>query len=194
MDIIDAITSVKAVDLLMFFIFFALFVLGFMQGVIRRLLGIASILISLLAAAQLRTPFGAFLTEHWTQYSPAYDHMIAFGSIFLAGTIASTIALQLFFKPMPMFAKYPLFDEVLGGVLGLLQGALILAAFYLITDPFFTTAAQGAQANEFPFIRQIHDAFEGSVTADFVRERLVPSVLFFFGALFPADVIAVFRS
>ena len=194
MDIIDAITSVKAVDLLIFFIFFALFVLGFMQGVIRRLLGIASILISLIAAAQLRTPFGAFLTEHWTQYSPAYDHMIAFGSIFLAGTIASTIALQLFFKPMPMFAKYPLFDEVLGGVLGLLQGALILVAFYLITDPFFMTAAQGAQTNEFPFIRQIHDALEGSVTADFVRERLVPSVLFFFGALFPADVIAVFRS
>jgi uncharacterized membrane protein required for colicin V production len=192
-DIIGFITSVKAVDLLVFFAFFGLFILGYVQGIIRRLLGIASILISLLVAAQLRTPVGAFLSNNWTQYSSEYDHMIAFGSIFLAGTIASTIALQLFFKPLPLFAKYPVVDEVLGGLLGLLQGALILAAFYLITDPFFTTAGQHAQTNEFPFIRQIHDVLQGSVTADIVRQDLVPSVLFFFGAIFPADVTAVFR-
>lgn len=193
MDIIGAITSIKAVDLLVFFAFFALFILGYMQGVIRRLLGIGSIIVSLLVAAQLRLPVGAFLSEHWTQYSPAYDHMIAFAAIFLAGITASTIALQLFFKPIPLFARYPVVDEILGGLLGLLQGALILAAFYLITDPFFTITGQGQQANEFPFIRQIHDILEGSVTADVVRHQLVPAVLFFFGGLFPPDVIRVFR-
>ena len=193
MDIIATITSIKAIDLLVFFAFFALFILGYMQGIIRRLLGIASIIISLLVAAQLRTPVGAFLTDNWTQYSSDYDHMIAFGSIFLAGTIASTIALQLFFKPVPLFAKYPVVDEIIGGLLGLLQGALLLAAFYLITDPFFTIAGQHPQANEFPFVRQIHDLLEGSVTADIVRNQLVPAVLVFFGGVFPSDVTAVFR-
>lgn len=193
MDIIGAISSVKAVDLLVFFAFFALFILGYMQGIIRRLLGIGSIVISLLVAAQLRTPVGAFLSQNWTQYTPDYDHMIAFGSIFLAGTIGSTIALQLFFKPIPLFAKYPVVDEILGGLLGLLQGALILAAFYLITDPFFTMSGQAARANEFPFIRGIHDALEGSITADIVRNQIVPSVLFFVGGIFPSDVTAAFR-
>lgn len=193
MNIIDAITSVKAIDLLVFFAFFALFILGYMQGIIRRLLGIASIVISLLVAAQLRTPVGAFLSENWTQYTPDYDHMIAFGSIFLAGTIASTIALQLFFKPIPLFAKYPVLDEILGGLLGLLQGALLLIAFYLITDPFFTVSGQAAHANEFPFVRQIHDVLEGSVTADVVRHQLVPAFLFLLGGLFPSDVTAAFQ-
>jgi len=192
-DIIAVITGVKAVDLLVFFAFFALFILGYMQGIIRRLLGIGSIVISLLIAAQLRTPLGDFLSQNWTQYTPAYDHMIAFGSIFLAGTIGSTIALQLFFKPIPLFAKYPVVDEILGGLLGLLQGALILAAFYLITDPFFTIIGQGARANEFPFIRQIHDVLEGSGTASIVRNQIVPAVLFFFGGLFPPDVTAAFH-
>lgn len=192
MDIIASITSVKGVDLLAFFVLFALFVFGYMQGVIRRLLGIASLLLSLLVAAQIRTPLGDFLTTNWTQYSPQYNHMLAFGSVFLAGAVASTIALQLFFKPTPLFARYPVLDEVLGGFLGLVQGALIFAAFYLITDPFFSVSGQVAQANEFPFVRQIYEAFHGSVTADIVRNNIVPFVLLFFGGIFPSDVTSVF--
>ncbi|MBI2763435.1 MAG: CvpA family protein [Chloroflexi bacterium] len=192
MDIIGAITSIKGVDLLVFFVLFALFVLGYMQGVIRRLLGIGSILLALLIAAQIRTPLGDFLTANWTQYSPQYDHMIAFGSVFVAGVVGSTIALQLFFKPMPLFANYPVLDEILGGMLGLVQGALILAAFFLITDPFFVVVGAGAQNNEFPFIRQIYEALQGTVTADVVRNQVIPFFLLFFGALFPSDVTSLF--
>jgi uncharacterized membrane protein required for colicin V production len=192
-DIVGAITSIKAVDILVFFAFFALFILGFMQGIIRRLLGIASMLISLLVGAQLWGPLGSFLASHWTQYSPEYNHMIAFGTIFVVGTLGSTVVLQLFYKPVPLFAKYPSVDEVLGGLLGLVQGALILAAFYLITDPFFTVSGASGQANEFPFIRQIHVALDNTVTADIVRHQFVPAVLFVFGALFPHEVVAVFR-
>ena len=193
MDIINAILSIKAVDLLVFFAFFAMFILGFMQGIIRRLLGIASILLSLLIASQLRDPFGGFLSENWTQYTPEYDHMLAFGSVFLAGTIGSAIALQLFYKPIPLFAKYPMVDEIVGGLLGILEGALLLAAFYLITDPFFVLADAGAHANEFPFVRGIHDALQGSATADIARNQLAPAVLVALGALFSADVKSAFH-
>lgn len=191
-DIIGAITSVKGVDLLVFFLLFALFVLGYMQGVIRRLLGIGAILLSLLIAAQIRTPLGDFLTTNWTQYTSQYDHMVAFGSVFVAGVVGSTIALQLFFKSMPLFAHYPALDEILGGLLGLVQGALILVAFFLITDPFFTVVTAGAQHNEFPFIRQIYEGLQGTVTADIVRNQVVPFFLMFFGGLFPADVTSLF--
>lgn len=194
MDIIESITSIQAVDLVIFFNLFALFILGFMQGIIRRLLGIASILVSLLVAAQVRGPLGAFLAENWTQYPAEYNHMLAFGSVFVAGSLAATIAIQLFFRPAPLFAKYPVIDEVLGGVLGLLQGALILAAFFLITDPFFLTVGQEAGATEFPFVREIHQALDGSVTAEIIRGRVVPSILLVLGGVFPASVRDVFPS
>ncbi len=192
MDIIGSITSIKGVDLLIFFIFFGLFVLGFMQGVLRRLLGIASLLLSLLIAAQLRAPFGDFLATNWTQYSSPYNHMLAFGSVFVAFSVASTVALQFFYKSTPLFARYPALDEILGGVLGLVQGALILVAFYLITDPFFSIYGQVPQPNEFPFVRQIFDALQGSVTADVTRHNLVPFLLMFFGGIIPSDVTSVF--
>lgn len=192
MDIIDAITSIQPIDLLVFFGLFGMFILGFMQGVIRRLLGTASILVSLLLAAQIRAPLGDFLAQNWTQYPSEYNHMIAFGTVFLAGSIASTIAIQLFYRPLPLFHQYPVIDEILGGVIGVLQGALILAAFFLITDPFFLTVGKEAAGTEFPFIREIHAAFDDSVTAAILRDRIVPFLLFLFGALFPAEVKDVF--
>jgi uncharacterized membrane protein required for colicin V production len=191
-DIVETITSVEAIDLLVFFALFGMFILGFMQGIIRRLLGIASILISLLLAAQIRGPLGDFLAQNWTQYPPDYNRMIAFGTVFLAGSIASTIAIQLFYRPIPLFAQYPLIDEIVGGVLGVIQAGLILGAFFLITDPFFLTSGQEAGTNEFPFVREIHQAFDGSLTASIVRDRIAPFILALFGGVFPKVVNDVF--
>jgi len=194
MDIIEAITSVEPIDLLVFFALFGMFILGFMQGIIRRLLGTASILISLLVAAQIRGPLGDFLARNWTQYPTEYNQMIAFGTVFLAGSIAATIAIQLFYRPLPLFAQYPVIDEVLGGVIGVLQAGLILGAFFLITDPFFLTVGGNASGPEFPFVREVHAAFDGSLTATIIRDRIVPSILLVFGAVFPPAVKDVFAT
>jgi len=191
-DIIGAITAVQPIDLLVFFGLFGMFILGFMQGIIRRLLGIASVLLSLLIAAQVREPLGSFLAQNWTQYPAEYNFMIAFGTVFLAGSIGSTIAIQLFFRPVPLLARYPVIDEILGGVLGLVQAGLILGAFFIITDPFFLTVGQNAGATEFPFVREIHTAFNDSITAAITRDRIVPFIFLLLGAGFPAAVKDVF--
>jgi uncharacterized membrane protein required for colicin V production len=194
MDIIATITSIEPIDLLVFFALFGFFILGFMQGVIRRLLGIASILISLLLAGQLREPLGDFLARNWTQYPAEYNHMIAFGTVFLAGSIAATIAIQLFYRPVPLFTQYPVIDEILGGVLGVIQAGLILTAFFLITDPFFLTVGHEAHGTEFPFVREIHNAFDDSLTAVIVRDRLAPALLAVFGLAFADEVKDVFKN
>ena len=194
MDIIQTITSVKGVDLLVFFALFAMFILGFMQGIIRRLLGIASILVSLLLAAQIRGPLGDFLARNWTQYPAEYNYMIAFGTIFLAGSIGATVAIQLFYRPVPLFHQYPVIDEILGGLLGVLQGLLILACFFIITDPFYQGIGQDYGGQQFPFIKDIHETFDGSLTAAFVRDRIVPALMFLFGWVFPTDVKEAFTT
>jgi uncharacterized membrane protein required for colicin V production len=193
-DIIEAITSIEPIDILVFFALFGFFILGFMQGVIRRFLGIASILLSLLVAAQIRAPLGEFLAQNWTQYPPEYNHMIAFGTVFLAGSIAATIAIQLFYRPVPLFHQYPVIDEILGGVLGVIQAGLILTAFFIITDPFFLTVGQEAHGTEFPFVREIHTAFNDSLTATIVRDRLAPALQLVLGWVFTPAVKDVFAS
>ncbi|MEO7664693.1 MAG: CvpA family protein [Candidatus Limnocylindrales bacterium] len=194
MDIVALISTIQPIDFVVFFALFGMFILGFMQGTVRRLLGLAAVLLSLLLAAQIRAPLGDFLARNWTQYPREYNQMIAFGAVFVAFSIAATIVIQLFYKKVPLFSKYTVVDEILGGLLGIVQGGLILAAFFIITDPFFLTVGQKAVSVEFPFVRDIHNTFDGSVTSVIVRDRIVPVLLLVLGAAFPSDVRDVFEA
>ena len=59
MNIAELLSSINVVDILIVIGLFALFVLGYIQGTIRRLVGIGSILFSFLLAAQLSVPLGS---------------------------------------------------------------------------------------------------------------------------------------
>ena len=63
--------------------------------------------------------------------------MVAFGTVFVAAAIAFALVIQGFYKPQPLFQKARFADEILGGVLGLLQAAIILGAVLIILDSFF---------------------------------------------------------
>ena len=88
MDLGNFLGGISTVDLLIFVYFIAFFVLGFAQGTIRRLIGIASIMFSFLFAANIAQPLGEYLGNNWTQFSKEYSVMIAFATVFLASSIA----------------------------------------------------------------------------------------------------------
>ena len=94
---------------------------GFAQGTVRRLLGIASILFSFLLAASLADRSAEFLGANWRQFTPEYSYMVGFGTIFVAAAVAFALVIQGYYKPQPLFQKARFADEILGGVLGLVQ-------------------------------------------------------------------------
>jgi uncharacterized membrane protein required for colicin V production len=185
-------TSINVFDLLVIFFLMAMFILGFIQGTIRRLLGLGSIIFSFLLAAQLRGPFGSFLAENWTHLPASYDFMVAFALVFIVATIVFTIIIQAFYKGMPLFADNTIIDEVLGGLLGIIQGVVILAAMIMILDSHFARGF-GPAAGEFGWFRLLFDAYDGSGTAVLFRDILIPAFLTIAGAMVPEDVRAVFQ-
>ena len=124
-------------DIIVALFLFGMFVLGFVQGTIRRLLGIASMLFSFLIAANLRDPLGNLLAANWRQFVPEYSVMVGFGTIFVAATIAFTLIIQGFYHHQPLFDKYDFVDELIGGVLGVLQGLLLIGVIIVILDSYF---------------------------------------------------------
>ena len=191
MDIAETIRSLNVFDLLVFLFLFAMFILGFMQGTIRRLLGIGSILFSFLLATQIREPLGQFLASNWP-YNADYSYMIGYAAVFVAASLAFTIVLQAFYKSQQLFPDHPSLDEVLGGILGVVQGLVVLIAVIMILDPFFQLPGIPISANEFPLIRDFHQALDGSATATVIRQAVIPSILAVAGAFFPDAVKAVF--
>lgn len=192
MDIVGFITSQNLFDILFVLLLFAAFVLGFIQGTIRRLLGIASILFSFLVAANLRDPLGHFLATNWTQFPSAYSYMLGFLLVFAAASVAFSLVIQGFYKRTPLLANSTAVDELLGGVLGVIQAVLIVGCLIVILDSFFRLPGIAKDPNELPMLRDFYNAYTTSATADLFRGTLVPAFIAVFGWLLPSDIRGVY--
>jgi uncharacterized membrane protein required for colicin V production len=177
-------------DLVILLALLGMFVLGYAQGVIRRLLGIAAIIFAIVLGAQLRAPLGAYLAEEWSGIDDEYSFMVAFGAIFVATALTLSIGIQIMYRPAPLFQRYPVLDEILGGILGVIQGFIILIALLLILDPYYNQplVRETVGFGEFTLLRTLHGYLDDSLTADILRHNVIPVILSVFGFLFAQDV------
>ena len=192
MDLGDFLGGIKTIDLLLALFFMAFFVLGFAQGTIRRLIGIGAILFSFLFAANVAEPIGTFLGNNWTQFAKQYSYMIGFGTIFVAASLAFALVVQGFYKPQPLFEKARFADELLGGLLGLLQAGIILGAVVIILDSFFRIPGIPEDAQEIEILRDLWENLDASAIVDVFRTTLIPAFFAILGLFIPSSLKTFF--
>lgn len=188
MDIAEFLRSIDLFDLLAILFVFAMFILGVIQGTIRRLLGLAAITFSFLLASQLRDPLGAFLAANWTHLPAEYSYMIGYGVLFVAASVAFSLVIQGFYRPQPLFARATFVDELLGGALGIVQGLVLLGAMIVILDSFYRIPGIAPNPNELGFLRDLFRAYDTSATASLFRTTLVPAFFALLGGFVPDAV------
>ena len=188
MDFGEFIRSLTTFDLVYFLFLFGFFVLGFAQGTIRRLLGLAAVGFSFLFAANLRDPLGSFLAANWTQFPREYAYMIGFLTIFLAAWIAFTVAIQTFYTTQPLFEKYRFVDEVIGGILGVIEAGLLLVIAIVILDSFFRVPGIPESGNELRFLRDFWNWMDVAQVTSFFRDNILPVFFAIFGIFIPDDI------
>jgi hypothetical protein len=191
-DFGEFLASISTVDLLLFLCFGGFFVLGFAQGTIRRLIGLASVTFSFFLAANLSGPLGAFLGSNWRQFSPEYSFMVGFLTIFVAAALAFALVAQGWYKPQPLFEKARFVDEVLGGLLGIVQFGIILGSIIVILGTFFLIPGIAPDNDELPFLRAVWEALQESVIAGYFQDVLIPAFFAIFGFLVPDTITALF--
>lgn len=181
-------------DVVMFLALFAMFIIGYAQGITRRLLGIGAILFSLGLAAQFRNSLGAYLAQQWTNLSPDYSYMVGFGAVFVAAAVTLSFGIQISYRPAPLLYRYPVLDEILGGVLGVIEGLIILMAVLIIMDPYFLGVGKqaGGIDGEFGLLRNLHDFIDDSLFASVLRDNVIPGAFVVFGWVFPDEVVKHF--
>lgn len=188
MDFGEFIANLTTFDLLVFLFFFGFFVLGFAQGTIRRVLGLASVIFSFLFAANVRQPLGSFLASNWTQFPDEYAYMLGFLIVFIAGTIGFTVTIQGFYKTQPLFEKARFADELLGALLGLLQAVLFFSIAIVILDSFFLVPGVPQSPNELHFIRDFWNAMNDAEVTVFFRQEVLPIFFAILGIFIPAEI------
>ncbi|HEY6568651.1 MAG TPA: CvpA family protein, partial [Candidatus Limnocylindrales bacterium] len=163
MNISDTLRQINMFDIVLIIYLFGFFILGFIQGTIRRLIGIATITFSFFLALQLNDIWlGNFLATNWTQYPKEYSIMIGYLVIFVAASVAFALVVQGTYTRLPLFAKYPVLDEILGGVLGIVQGFLLLLFVTFILDQYFLYTSIPPDDSEFEILRTFWTAVDGS--------------------------------
>jgi membrane protein required for colicin V production len=188
----EFLSSINRFDLLVLLFAFGMFVLGFIQGTIRRVLGLASMLFSFLFAANLREPLGNYLAANWNEYPDEYAVMLGFGIVFIAATIAFTVVIQGFYHKQALFQKASFADEVIGGLLGIVQAFFLVGCIIVILDSFFRIPTIPKTENEFAWIRNFFDLMNTSAFADLFRTRLIPGFITVFGLLIPQSIQAFY--
>jgi uncharacterized membrane protein required for colicin V production len=191
-DLSAFIEGVTLVDFLIFTGLFGMFVLGYIQGTIRRLLGIGAVVFAFLFAANAKVPLGEFLAGYWTQYPAGYPEMLAFVVLFAASVIALSVVIQGTYQPAPLLPRWSLVDEVLGGLLGVLQGLLLLAFVIVILDSWFRVGS--ASSAEIEVLRSIWTWLDPAAIVGFVRETVIPIVLTVFGLVLPESLRTLYPS
>ena len=188
MDVGTFLGGIQTVDLLLVLYFMAFFVLGFAQGTIRRLIGIASILFSFFLAANLYEPLGNFLSGNWTQFSKEYSFMIGFLVVFVGAAIVFALIAQGWYKPTPLFEKARFVDEVIGGLLGMLEAVLLFIIVIIILDSFFVIPGIPESGNELHFLRDFWVWMDAAQVTAFFRESILPIFFTLFGLFVPDNI------
>jgi len=191
-DVVEFIEGLNLFDLLVVFFVAGFFVVGYIQGTLRRLLGLAITLVSLLLALNLREPLGAWLAQYWTQLPKAYVYMLAFGVSFLVIYIAGSVTVQTFYKRTPLFAKATVLDELIGGILGALQALLMVGTLILILDSYYSLPGIPADPDEIGILRDIYNFYDTSQVAGLYRESLIPLFFALFGWIVPPDLAEMY--
>ena len=192
MNISEFLGTLNIVDVLIFLGLFGCFILGYAQGTIRRLVGIATMTFSFFLAAQLQVPVGSFLASHWTQFPPEYAAMLGFLILFVAGVVAFALVVQGTYTKMHIFSKHPIVDEVLGGILGVVEGLLFLMFLTIILDQFFLSPRFAPDTDELPLLGNLWTAINGSAFGNLLHQTAIPNFLFLVQFLIPQGILRLY--
>ncbi len=193
MDVVGFVQGLNLFDLLLFVFVLAFFIVGYIQGTLRRLLGLAIVLVSLLFATNLRDPVGAWLARYWTQFPPEYSYMLAFGASFLVLFGAGSLTVQTFYHHTQLFAHSTFLDELIGGILGAIQALLLVGILVMVLDSYFKASAFPVNANELGFLRSLFDSYDTSQTAPIFRNALIPGFMTLFAWIVPGSLRSLFH-
>jgi uncharacterized membrane protein required for colicin V production len=174
----------------------ALFIAGYVvggwrTGLLRRLAGLAFIVIGLVSGAYLRVPVGALVAGFWTDLPPEYSEMVGYAVTF--GVIVT--ALNLVSGPILARATVggvsQVTDRTLGAALGGVEGVLIISAAIVILDTYFGTAGPLAGIPGLGILTSVSEALDASAIGQFLEKTTVPLVLAILGPFLPKDVTSI---
>lgn len=186
----DFFGSATFVDIVIVLVAMAMFVVGWFQGAIRQLLGIAAFLLAFLLAANLRDPLGDFLARSWTFYDREFNLTLALLGLWIAFSITLQIGIQSFYRRLVITRRLLILDELLGGLLGAFQVFLVIALLTLTFDSYYLVTPRPVAFHDVEWARSVDALLKDSALVGALRDGLAAWLVTLLGPLLPGDLRA----
>ena len=104
-------------------------------------------------------------------------------------TVGFSVLIQGFYKHTELSAAHPILDDVVGGLLGLLEAFIVLTIVviilgsYTLPDPF---------PGEIDQLRSLYQLMNQSHIAGTILDTVVPPVVHVLAGLLPSDLVSIF--
>jgi hypothetical protein len=106
--------------------------------------------------------------------------------------VAFTLVIQGTYRKAPLWPKYPVIDEILGGVLGVVQGFLLVMFLVIILDQYFLYTNLPNDPDELGILRTFWDWVNGSATGQLLHQTVIPGFIAITAFLIPEQVRALY--
>lgn len=175
MDLLDGLRHFNLADVIIVLLIVGGFIFGFVTGVVQQLLTLLVWVLSLLLAGNIMPSLGSWMGQYWTTFSAPYSAMLAFLAMFVIFLVVGEILIFIFYKRAPMVARLSFLDEIVGGFLGAGVAILIIGAFVMGLDSFYSYNQVAASAQQ-PIAQVINEGLTNSVIAGWLRGSLIPAI------------------
>ncbi len=108
-------------------------IFGFVRGFVREAFALAGWLLAIVVARSFNEPLAAWLA-HWVS-TPSMRLVLSYGSLFLA-TVLTCSLLGTALRQLVHRGGLSLTDRMLGGLFGVLRGALLVLIALMLMAPF----------------------------------------------------------
>jgi len=120
----------------------------------------------------------------------ASNKLLAFVIVFVVVTVAASIVTQGAYRRTELSADHPIIDDIFGGLLGLLQGVLVLLFVVIILNSYTLPAAR---PGDLTYLRTAQDIMANqSHIAIFFRDHVAPAFMHSVSFLIPSDLVSLF--
>ena len=175
-------------DLVLLLFIGGLALAGWRSGFVRRLIGLAFLVVSFLAAAYLRVPAGAVVHSVLPKIPQAYAEMVGYSVAFAVLLVGLNLVARPILQRVPQHGLSRATDAALGAILGFAEAVLIASAAIVILHSFSSTVAGLPSFVETGVLKDIRTQVDDSTIGGLLEKTTVPVVLVVLGPLLPAAI------
>ena len=185
---VGVVATFTAADLLLVIAFAGAGVLGYIQGALRQILGLAVVAVAFVLGTGLRQPLGDWFASYWTEAPYQFAWMFAWLISFVAIFVLGMILIAIFYKRSRVLTRLAHADEVLGAILCVVLAVVTAAVILFILDSYYGYSVVSGGGWDVGWLSGLHGAVDDSVTARFMRDIVIPPILVILGPLLPDAV------